>query len=95
MDMAWIEDFGDKINAVLLMWQSGQESGTAAANLLCGMANPCGALTDTVAREYTDYPSSSDFANHDYNNYTEDIYVGYRYFETFAPEKLSIRSATD
>lgn len=88
MDMAWVEEYGDKINAVLLMWQSGQESGTAAANLLCGKANPCGALTDTVAREYTDYPSAADFANHDFNNYTEDIYVGYRYFETFAPKKV-------
>lgn len=88
MDMAWVEEYGDKINAVLLMWQSGQESGTAAANLLCGKANPCGALTDTVARKYEDYPSSADFGNHDFNNYTEDIYVGYRYFETFAPEKV-------
>lgn len=83
MDMAWAEDYGDKINAVLLLWQGGQESGTAAANLLCGKANPCGALTDTIARKYEDYPDSADFGNRDFNNYTEDIYVGYRYFETF------------
>ena len=88
MDMAWIEDYGDKIGAVLLLWQGGEESGTAAADLLCGRMNPCGALTDTVAEKYEDYPGSSDFANRDFNNYSEDIYVGYRYFETFAREKV-------
>lgn len=88
MDMAWIEEYGDKIGAVLLLWQGGQESGTAAADLLCGNAVPCGALTDTIAARYEDYPSAGDFANRDFNNYTEDIYVGYRYFETFAKEKV-------
>ncbi len=84
MDMAWIAEYGDKIGAVLLLWQGGQESGTAAADLLCGKANPCGALADTVAKKYGDYPSAGDFGGKEYNSYTEDIYVGYRYFETFA-----------
>ena len=88
MDMAWIEEYGDKIGAVLLLWKGGQESGAAAADLLCGNAVPCGALTDTIAARYEDYPSAGDFANRDFNNYTEDIYVGYRYFETFAKEKV-------
>lgn len=88
MDMAWIEDYGDKISAVLLLWQGGQESGTAAAELLCGKMNPCGALADTVAEKYEDYPSAADFANRDLNNYSEDIYVGYRYFETFAKDRV-------
>lgn len=87
MDTAWIHDFGDKINAVLLLWQGGMESGAAAAQLLCGEVNPCGALTDTAA-EYGDYPSAENFGNKDFNNYTEDIYVGYRYFETFAKDKV-------
>lgn len=88
MDMAWIEDYGDKIGAVMLLWQGGQESGTAAADLLCGKANPCGALADTVAKKYEDYPGSADFANREFNHYSEDIYVGYRYFETFAKDRV-------
>lgn len=87
MDLAWISEFGDKIGAVLLLWQGGMESGAAAAQLLCGEVNPCGALTDTAA-EYGDYPSAADFGSKDYTNYTEDIYVGYRYFETFAKAKV-------
>ena len=64
-----------------------------------GTANPSGKLTDTWAVEYTDYASSPYFALHngvDENGnlvttggdnkeeyYTDDIFVGYRYFDTF------------
>lgn len=88
MDLAWLEEYEDKISAALLLWQGGQESGTAAADLLCGRVNPCGALADTVAKTYEDHPSAADFANRDHNDYTEDIYVGYRYFETFAKDRV-------
>ena len=37
---------------------------------------------------YEDYPSAGNFGKNEYNNYVEDIYVGYRYFETFAPDKV-------
>ncbi|MBQ8228758.1 MAG: glycoside hydrolase family 3 protein [Clostridia bacterium] len=83
IDLAWIEEYGDKIDAVLILWQGGMESGNAAADLLCGKTNPCGKLTSTVSRNYTDQPSAKDFGGKKFNNYTEDIYVGYRYFETF------------
>ena len=59
------------------------EGGAAIAALLTGKANPCGKLPDTFARDLSDYPSTAHF--HDsphYVEYTEDIYVGYRYFET-------------
>ena len=88
MDMAWTEEFGDKLSAILLVWQGGMESGNAAADLLTGKVNPCGKLTDTIARNYEDYPSSSFFGGKAYNCYCEDIFVGYRYFETFAKEKV-------
>ncbi len=87
-DMSEIAQYGDKIGAVLLAWQGGMESGNAVADVLYGICPPCGKLTDTVAENYAAYPSSADFGKRAYNNYTEDIYVGYRYFETFAPEKV-------
>ena len=85
IDLAWLEEFG--INAALLVWQGGGAAGRACAKLLCGEWYPCGKLPDTAAREYCDYPSSSHFGNMKYNEYYEDIYVGYRYFTAFAPEK--------
>lgn len=88
MDLSWVDGFGGKIQAVLLVWQGGMESGNAVADLLSGAVTPCGKLTDTVAKAYTDYPASADFGNKEYNFYTEDIYVGYRWFETFTPDKV-------
>ncbi len=79
------------IGAVLLAWQGGLEGGLAAAELLLGVDSPSGKLADTFARELADYPSSpSFFVSDDYVEYEEDIYVGYRYFETIpgAAEKV-------
>lgn len=88
MDLSWLREFGDKISAVLLVWQGGMESGNAVADLLCGAVCPCGRLTDTIARQYSDYPSADDFGAAEFNNYAEDIFVGYRWFETFKPETV-------
>ena len=82
VDVSWFwED--DRISSALLAYQGGMEGGAAIAALLTGKANPCGKLPDTFARDLSDYPSTEHF--HDsphYVEYTEDIYVGYRYFET-------------
>ena len=73
----------DQIQSVLLAWQGGMEGGKAAAELLCGLGCPSGKLADTFAKKLTDYPSTAGFHESDaYVDYTEDIYVGYRYFET-------------
>lgn len=88
IDMSWVKHYGDKIGAVMYVWQGGMESGNAVADLLCGNVNPSGRLTDTIARNYYDYPSSAQFGNKKTNEYTEDIFVGYRYFESFAKEKV-------
>lgn len=88
MDFSWVDDFDGRIRAVMIVWQGGMESGSAAADLLCGDASPNGRLTDTIALQYEDYPSAGHFGAAEFNNYEEDLYVGYRWFETFAPERV-------
>lgn len=74
-----------RIDAVLFYGQGGMEGGNALADLLTGKATPCGKLTDTWAMRYEDYPSADTFSyrNGDLENeeYSEGIYVGYRWFE--------------
>lgn len=75
--------YNDRIQSVLMAWQGGMEGGPAAAELLLGIGNPSGKLADTFAERLEDYPSTAGFHESDhYVDYTEDIYVGYRYFET-------------
>ncbi len=82
IDTSWFAD-NDKVSAVLYIWQGGMEGGLSAADILVGDANPSGKLVDTFARSFEDYPSSATFnESESYVKYTEDIYVGYRYFET-------------
>ena len=88
IDMSWMRDYENKLNAIVYAWQGGMESGTALADVLTGAVNPSGKLTDTIAVKYEDYPSSQSFGAMAFNAYTEDIYVGYRYFETFAPDRV-------
>ena len=90
IETAWLKE-NRSISAVLLAWQGGMEGGLAAAELLMGIGNPSGKLTDTFARDLADYPSADTFyKSDDYVDYFEDIYVGYRYFETIpgAAEKV-------
>ncbi len=82
-DVSWLKKYGDRINAVLFVGQAGMASGDAIADLLCGDVTPCGRLTDTVAKSYFDYPTTENFGGRNFNNYTEDVFVGYRYFESF------------
>lgn len=78
----WFKD-NDHIQSVLMAWQGGIEGGLAAAELLMGHGNPSGKLVDTFAGRLEDYPSTASFhESEQYVDYTEDIYVGYRYFET-------------
>ena len=90
VDTSWFCADPD-IQAVLMAWQGGMEGGLAAADLLCGDACPSGKLVDSFAGCLEDYPSSEGFHDSEYYvNYTDDIYVGYRYFETVpgAQEKI-------
>lgn len=86
IDMEWMEQYGPQ--AVLYTWQGGMEGGNAVADILTGKVNPCGKLSDTIAKDIKDYPSDKNFGGETRNIYAEDIYVGYRYFETMAKESV-------
>ena len=82
VDTSWFVG-EDRIESVLLALQGGMEGGLAMADILCGSVCPSGRLTDTYAADIRNYPSTADFhTSIAYAEYTEDIYVGYRYFET-------------
>lgn len=85
MDQAGIESYNP--DSVMYVWQGGQETGNGVADVLLGKTSPSGRLTDTIAK-IEDYPSTPYFGNKEYNNYVEDIFVGYRYFNTFAKDKI-------
>ena len=86
IDMSWVEKY--RPQAVLYVWQGGQEGGNGVADVLTGKVCACGKLTDTIAADIKDYPSTENFGDPFKNYYKEDIYIGYRYFETFARDKV-------
>ena len=90
IDTSWFSDNG-KISSALMAWQGGMEGGLAVADILVGDVNPSGKLVDTCVSGFEDYPSSEGFhESEDYVKYTEDIFVGYRYFETVPGKKSCV-----
>lgn len=82
----------DKVQGILFGWQGGMEGGSAIADLLCGDVNPSGKLVDTIAKSYDCYPCKDDFWEcFDHVDYSDDIFVGYRYFETIPGANENVR----
>lgn len=86
MDMGFVKKYDPA--AVMYVWQGGMTGGSGTADVLTGAVSPSGKLSDTIAADITDYPSDKNFGGDERNFYSEDIYVGYRYFETFAKDKV-------
>jgi len=86
IDMSFVDQI--KPDAVMYVWQGGMLGGLGTADVLTGKIPPSGKLTDTIAKTIEDYPSNQWFGNREGNFYCEDIFVGYRYFESFAKDKV-------
>ena len=93
----------DRVDAILMAWQPGEEGGNTVADILTGKVCPSGKPTMTWPVTASDHPSTANFPQDelslysyremkgwgapmkgfDFTNHEEDIYVGYRYFDTF------------
>lgn len=86
IDMKWVKKYNP--SAVLYVWQGGVEGGNSIADVVTGTVNPSGHLADTIAYDITDYPCEGNFGDPNIGIYAEDIFVGYRYFETFKKDAV-------
>ncbi len=86
IDMSFVTETNP--DAVLYVWQGGMVGGLGVSDVLTGRVCPGGHLTDTIAVSIDDYPSTKNFGKGDTDIYEEDIYVGYRYFESVAKDRV-------
>ncbi len=88
IDLSFLDKL--QVSGLVLLSQAGMEGGNALGDVLTGKVNPSGKLTDSWAYHYADYPGSANFSHNNGNvieeKYEEGIYVGYRYFDSFAKE---------
>lgn len=78
---AWLDD----ANALVFSWYAGMEGGIALAEVLFGEYNPSGRLPETFPVSEKDCPAMvlGEFPGGDKVSYGEDIFVGYRYYDTY------------
>ena len=85
VDLSFLEE--TPVSALIYFTQGGEEGGSALADLLSGKVNFSGKLTSTWPMKYEDVPSANTYSGFSADileqDYTEGIYVGYRYFDTF------------
>jgi beta-glucosidase len=77
---AWL----DHVPALFESWYSGQEGGTALAQLLFGEYSPSGKLPVTFERHWQDNPVHDSYypkGNEKKVSYTEGVFLGYRHFD--------------
>lgn len=86
MDMSFMDQY--RPDAVMYVWQGGMIGGLGTVDVLTGKVCPSGRLSDTIAAQMSDYPVDPYFGGLEQNLYVEDIYVGYRYFESAAKSKV-------
>lgn len=80
----WIQD----AKAVVWCWYGGMEGGTALAEALLGEVNPSGKLPMTFPKKLSDCSAYSigEFPGGKTVSYSEGIFVGYRYYDTYKVE---------
>lgn len=85
-----MSEWAEEAKAIVQTWYNGMEGGRALAEVLFGVVNPSGKLSVTFPRALEDSPAHKigEFPGGETVKYTEGIYVGYRYFETFEVEPL-------
>lgn len=94
ISMSFVEKYN--VKGLIYCGFGGMLGGKALLNIITGKENPSGKLPDTWAMDYFDIPASKNFYDAKDKKrlnaectefldtvYEEDIYVGYRYFETF------------
>ena len=86
MDMSFMDQY--RPDAVMYVWQGGMIGGLGTVDVLTGKVCPSGRLSDTIAAQMSAYPADPYFGGLEQNLYVEDIYVGYRYFESAAKSKV-------
>ncbi len=89
LDTAWAkgEVDGIKVDSLIFAGYGGMQGGLPICDVILGRVNPSGKLVTTYAKTLEDYPTTETFINDkNYQKYTEDIFLGYRYFETFDKE---------
>lgn len=90
IDLSFLEEI--HVSALVYCAQGGEEGGNALADVLSGRVNFSGKLADSWPRRFEDVPSSKSYSylgGDEHNQeYTEGIYVGYRFFDTFGVKPL-------
>ncbi|GAY26368.1 beta-glucosidase [Desulfurococcaceae archaeon AG1] len=86
-----ITSWRDLVDAILVLWLPGQEAGRALADILLGKVSPSGKLPLTWPKDLYETPAMRTYPGTPRENpvgvvYSEDIYLGYRYYDTFALE---------
>ena len=86
IDTAYIRNLPN-LSALVFVGQAAGVTGLAVADVLTGKITPEGKFVDTWAEKYEVYPNALNYGamngNLDDEFYTEGIYVGYRYFDSF------------
>lgn len=86
MDLSFMDEFN--IQGLVAAWHGGQYGAVALKDILVGYKSPSGKLPFSFIKNIDDDPSHKNFGHHSKAIYEEDIYVGYRYFETFKPDAV-------
>lgn len=86
IDMSFMDE--NTISACLYVWHGGEDGARAVSDVITGIYSPSGKLPMTISKSIIDHYAHRNFGNQTENYYQEDVYVGYRYFETFKPQAV-------